>query len=513
MQYKQIRSLTVSLLSVILAAQAATTTLRAEDTNTVELIKQLQRRIEELEQKVKVLEHGKPSGEATNDVKAMQHIEALDQKVRMLEREKELQKEADEARALRAPKISIGENGFSFATADGDFALRLGGVLEVDSRTFFDNPATDGAGGLLLRRARPYLQGTVFRDFDFLFVPDFAPAAGPTIFDAFVNYHYSPALQLVAGKFKVPVGLEQLVQDRNVILNERSLATDLVPNRDLGFELHGDVLGGGLSYAAGVFNGTVDGGNSPNVDFADDLAFAGRLFVLPFVKSSVTALQKFGFGLSGSYESMAFRNTSGLPSNTGGTLPGYFTDGQEQFFAYNPADKAVVVATGQHSRLSPQGYYYLGPFGLMGEYVISDQQVARTVVAPFSSAHLWNTGWEVTGSWVLTGEHAAYNEVLTPRRPFNPANGTWGALQLVGRYMELNVDPAAFPSFSDPRTSAHGADAWSVGLNWYWNRNILWKVSFSHTWFEGGGGAGITAPATVTRKSENVLFTRLQLAF
>ena len=513
MQHKQIRSLAVPLLSVILGAQAATITLRAQDTNTVELIKQLQRRIDELEQKVKGLEQGKQSVETTNDLKATQHLEALDQKVQMLEREKELQQEADEARALEAPKISIGENGFSFATANGDFALRLGGVLQVDSRTFFDNPATDGAGGLLLRRARPYLGGTVFRDFDFLFVPDFAPASGPTIFDAFVNYHYSPALQLLAGKFKVPVGLEQLVLDRNIIFNERSLATDLVPNRDLGFALHGDLLGRILSYSAGVFNGTVDGGNSPNIDFADDVAFAGRLFVLPFVKSSVTALQNFGFGLSGSYESMSFPNTAGLPSNTGGTLPGYFTDGQEQFFAYNPADKAVVVAKGQHSRLSPQAYYYLGPFGLMGEYVISDQEVARTIVAPLSSAHLWNTGWEVTGSWVLTGEHASYNEDVTPRKPFNPGSGTWGALQLVGRYMELNVDPSAFPMFSDPLTSARSADAWSVGLNWYWNRNILWKVSFSHTWFEGGGGAGTTAPATVTRKSENVLFTRFQLVF
>ena len=513
MQHRNARYPTALLLSVILGALPATTTLRADDTNTVELIKQLQKRIEELEQKVKILEQGQQSGAATNDLKATQHIEALDQKVQMLEREKEFQQEADEARAIQAPKISIGEEGFSFATANGDFALRLGGVLQVDSRTFFDNPATDGAGGLLLRRARPYLQGTVFQDFDFLFVPDFAPTAGPTIFDAFVNYRYSPALQLLAGKFKVPVGLEQLILDRNVIFNERSLATDLVPNRDIGFALHGHLLGGGLRYAAGIFSGTVDGGNSPNADFADDVAFAGRLFVLPFVRSSVTVLQKFGFGLSGSYESLSIPNTSGLPSNTGGTLPGYFTDGQEQFFAYNPADKAVVVASGQHSRLSPQAYYYVGPFGLMGEYVISDQEVARTVVAPFSSAHLWNTGWEVTGSWVLTGEHASYNEDVTPRRPFNPVNGTWGALQLVGRYMELNVDPAAFPMFSDPLTSARSADAWSVGLNWYWNRNILWKVSFSHTWFEGGGGAGTTAPATVTRKSESVLFTRFQLAF
>ena len=479
----------------------------------MELIKQLQRRIEQLEQKVTRLEQGRPSAEATNSGATTQRLEALDQKVQMLEQDRQAEQEDKQARAEMAPLLSIGEDGFTLSSADKDFVLRLGGVLQLDTRTYFGNLATDGAGGFVLRRARMYYQGTVFRDFDFLFVPDFAPTTGPTIFDAFLNYHYSPALQVLAGKFKVPVGLEQLVQDRNILFNERSLATDLVPNRDVGVELHGDLFGGRLSYAAGVFNGTVDGGNSPNVDFADDLAFAGRLFVMPFVGCPVTALQKLGFGLSGSYESMAFPNTEALPSNTGGTLPGYFTDGQEQFFAYNPRSNAVVVASGQHSRLSPQAYYYIGPFGVMGEYVISDQEVARTVVGPFSSAHLWNTGWDVTASVFLTGEDAAYNHEVTPLRPFDPASGTWGALQLVGRFMVLDVDPAAFPLYSDPLTSARSASAWSVGINWYLNRNIEWKTSFSHTWFDGGGGPGTTAPATVTRKSENVLFTRLQIAF
>jgi hypothetical protein len=38
-------------------------------------------------------------------------------------------------------------------------------------------------------------------------------------------------------------------------------------------------------------------------------------------------------------------------------------------------------------------------------------------------------------------------------------------------------------------------------------------LSFSHTIFDGGGGPGTSAPATVTRKPENALFTRIQLAF
>jgi phosphate-selective porin OprO/OprP len=528
MKKRQTRLHHAVLIGALFGAQATTETLRAEgtnatglpspaigasDTNTLEIIKQLQRRIEELEHKVQTLERGKAPAEEPSEGKSKQQLQELDQQVKILQRQRELDQEEQEAKAKEAPRISIGGDGFSFASAKGDFAMQLKGVLQVDSRTFFDGSSAPVNDGLLLRRARPILQGTVFQDFDFLFVPDFAPSSGPTIYDAYANYRYSPALQFQAGKFKVPFGLEQLEQDRDILFNERSLATDLVPNRDVGFELHGDLFDGRASYAAGIFNGTTDGANSGNVDFADDRAFAGRLFFQPLRRSSAAVLRGFGFGLAGTYETMSTPNTAGLPSNTGGSLPGYFTDGQQQFFAYNPSDKAVVVAKDDHWRLSPQGYYYYGPFGLLGEYVISDQNVSRTVVAPFDSAHLRNTAWDVTASWVLTGEDAAFAGGVVPRRPFNPREGSWGALQLVGRYAELSLDRAAFPEFADPTTSAGSAAAWSVGLNWYLNRNVMVKTSFSHTHFDGGGGAGTSAPATVTRKDENVLFTRIQLAF
>ena len=528
MKTRQTRLNRAVLIGALVGVQATTATVRAEgtntaglppatigatDTNTLELIKQLQRRIEELEQKVKTLEGGKAPAEEPAGAKSKEQLQELDQKVKILERQRELDQEDQEARAKEAPRISIGGDGFSFGTAKGDFAVQLKGILQVDSRTFFDEPGIVGNDSMLLRRARPILQGTVFRDFDFLFVPDFAPSGGPTIFDAYLNYRYSPALQFQVGKFKVPFGLEQLMQDRDIMFNERSLATDLVPNRVVGFDLHGDLFDKRASYAAGIFNGTTDGGNSGNVDFADDRGFAGRLFFQPFRESTSTALQGFGFGLAGTYETMSAANTAGLPTSTGGSLPGYFTDGQQQFFAYNPADKAVVMAKDGHWRLSPQAYYYYGPFGLLGEYVISEQTVSRTGVAPLSSANLRNTAWGVTASWVLTGEDAAYSGGVVPRRPFNPREGHWGALQLVGRYAELQIDDAVFPEFADPATSARSAAAWSVGLNWYLNRNVMVKTSFSQTHFKGGGGAGTSAPATVTRQDENVLFTRIQLAF
>jgi phosphate-selective porin OprO and OprP len=144
---------------------------------------------------------------------------------------------------------------------------------------------------------------------------------------------------------------------------------------------------------------------------------------------------------------------------------------------------------------------------------ITDQEVTRSGVAPFNSAHLQNTAWEIIGSWVLTGEDAAYAGGVIPDRPFNPAAGGWGGWQLVARYAQLDIDHEAFPDFANPEIAAGSASAWSVGLNWYLNRNVRVNASFSHTHFNGGGGAGTSAPATVTRRDENVMFTRVQLAF
>jgi phosphate-selective porin OprO/OprP len=260
-----------------------------------------------------------------------------------------------------------------------------------------------------------------------------------------------------------------------------------------------------LNYAAGIFNGEGDGQkNSSNTGFQDNREFDGRVFVQPFKATSLTALQNFGVGVGGSWGQASITNTLGLPNTTGGSQPGFATDGQQQFFAYTNG----VMASHTHWRLSPQGYYYYGPFSLLGEYVISDQEVRNGT----RSADLRNTAWEISGGWVLTGENALFTGV-TPNHPFDPRNGQWGAVQLVARYAELDVDKDAFPVFANPKVSASSAQAWAVGLNWYLNRNIRVNASFSRTTFTGGGTPAGSAPGSVTSHPEEVFFTRVQLAF
>ena len=197
--------------------------------------------------------HADATTDAIQELK--QQIQQLDQKVRVLERQKELDTEAADAKAKDAPKITVGNAGLSAASGDSNFVFQLHGLLQVDNRTFFhdhDNhgKSIQGNDTFLLRRARPIFSGTVYKDFDFLFVPDFG-GSSVQIFDAYLNYRYAPWLQLRAGKFKVPVGLEQLQSDQFTFFNERALPTDLVPNRDIGFQLWGDVGDGRLELCRG----------------------------------------------------------------------------------------------------------------------------------------------------------------------------------------------------------------------------------------------------------------------
>ena len=494
-------------LATILGAQLTFNSLAADsitDTNRDADIEALKQQLRELGQKVAALESQRAADQQAVTNAPSGQIQALDQQVRILARERELDQDAAAAAAKAAPKLQVGPSGIIASSADSNFVFRLDGLIQVDSRTFFNDTAIKSNDGFLVRRARPIFQGTLYHDFDFKFVPDFGGST-VQIFDAYGNYRYAPWAQLRTGKFKTPEGLEQLQEDVNISFNERSLVTDLVPNRDVGLQLWGDIDGGVLSYAAGIFNGVGDAQNSSNAAFENEVEFAGRLFSLPFKNSDITALQGLGAGIAGTSQN-GTSNLKDLPSTTGGTLPGYTTDGQQQFFAYS----ATTVANGEHWRLSPQGYYYYGPLSLLGEYAISDQGVRNTTTKV--DAYLRNTAWEISGGWVLTGENATFNGV-TPLHPFSPHNGDWGAFQVVARYEQLDIDNAAFNGFASSATSASAARAWSTGLNLYLNKNIRVNASFSHTTFTGGGGTGITAPAIVTRQPENAFFTRVQLAF
>jgi phosphate-selective porin OprO/OprP len=184
-----------AVVAVSLAFSAAAADNTATNTTEAAEIEALKQEVQELSEKVRVLEQERAATPPVSASTNQEQIQALDQKVRIMERQRELDQEAAAAAAKTQPRLAVSQDGVTFASANTNFALSLHGVLQLDSRTFPDERGLNGNDGFILRRARPILSGTVFRDFDYLFVPDFGGNA-VQIFDAYVNYRNRPELQL-----------------------------------------------------------------------------------------------------------------------------------------------------------------------------------------------------------------------------------------------------------------------------------------------------------------------------
>lgn len=418
-------------------------------------------------------------------------LEELEKEVEQLKQERQ---QATVSAGKQRPAITI-QDDFSLATTDGQFRLGLRGYMQADGRVFINDNTDLNTDELLLRRVRPVLEGTVFRYFDFKLMPDFGQ--GKTVlFDAYADANYFREARLRIGKFKAPIGLERLQSARNLFFVERGLPNDLVPTRDIGVQLFGDVIGGTFSYALGIFNGSPDREN-PDSDTNDGKDFEGRIFAHPFKRTSLAPLKGLAFGAAGSYGRERGNSSSS-------DLPKYLSTGQATFFSYVSSSDPTknALAFGVHSRISPQGYYFWGPAGVMANYVASNQgAVLGTKRGRFN-----NAAWEVVGIFAVTGEPESYDSIV-PAQNFAPWENRWGGVELVARYGVLDIDSDAFAQgFADLTKSAREAQEWVVGANWHLNRSVKLVLDYANTDFKGGSSAG-------DRRSERAILTRLQLAF
>lgn len=423
-------------------------------------------------------------------------VQQLEQQLKVLARQLELKEEAATAAAPTTPKITVSDKGYTLASPDAANSIRLRGLVQLDNRLFFD----DGGGILnnafVLRRARIITEGVLAKNYGYQFVTEFG-GSSVSILDANLFVNLTKNLQLKAGKFKVPVGHELLQSDSWTFFNERSIVTNLVPNRDLGIQASGDVLGGRLSYAVGVFNGLPDAGSSTNTDFDEEKDVAARVTTTPFKNDSGSPLQGLTLAVAGSL---------GREKTAAGRTSGYRTDGQQTGFAYN----AAVVADGQIWRVSPQFDYRAGSLGLLGEYVKSVSNLRPTATGP--KTELTNTAWQLAAGYVLTGEDSSYNGVV-PRTNFDLGAGTWGAFEVVARYSKLNVDDATFPTFASAASNASEFKSLGLGLNWYLSKAAMLKIDYYQTDFGFSPLAPAVPTAAVLRQDEKAFITRFQLTF
>lgn len=423
-----------------------------------------------------------------------QRIADLEQQLSILKRQYEIDKEESSKKIKEAPVVTASaKDGFNIKAADDSYKLKLSGYTQADARIFTDNKKDTGTTDtFLVRTARLVFSGSLAGLAEFYISPEFA-GSSVNLPDAYIDLKLWSAFKVRGGKFKAPFGLERLQSTTALTFAELGLPGNLAPNRDVGFQVFGDLFKDRVNYAVGVFNGIQDGGTSVT-DTNNDKEVVARVFAQPFKNSDVLALRGLGAGGAVSY---------GHREDANSNLPSYKTAGQATFFSYGSG----VSADGPQIRYSPQLYYFYNSFGFLSEYIVSEGEFVKTSSGSINRNKFKNNGWQVAASFVLSGEDASYKGVI-PLHPFSIKDKQWGAFEVTGRYSTLDIDDKAFSSgFVSLATSASEANAFTLGLNWYLNRNVKCVLNYEQTKFKGGAANGGDRP------TENLILSRLQLQF
>jgi phosphate-selective porin OprO/OprP len=185
----------------------------------------------------------------------------------------------------------------------------------------------------------------------------------------------------------------------------------------------------------------------------------------------------------------------------GEARPSFKTFGQNSFFPF----ASGVTEAGHRTRLAPQAYYYLGPFGVLAEYGLTEEGLQKGAVR----RNIAFRAWQVQASFLLTGEKKGFTSP-TPKKNFDPHNHGWGAVELAVRVGDFSAEPGIYNyGFASAATTPRHAHEWVGGVNWYLNRLFRTTLDYGHTNF--GGGATVAAGGN--RPAERVLILRFQINF
>lgn len=283
---------------------------------------------------------------------------------------------------------------------------------------------------------------------------------GMTLFDYRLDIPLPGWTTLSVGKQKEPISMERIISLTFIGMQERSSAADaLLPSRNVGFVLSGTGIGKRMTWAGGVFNDWFDAGQS----FSSGAnQFAGRLTALAMKSEDESGLVHVGAGVR-------------------------LTDAKEPIrYATEPEfeQAPLFVDTGEldaenawtfNAELSLRR----GPIWLHGEYLRTELDAPALLDPSFS-------GYNVTGTWALTGEMRRYikeNGTFSPL-PVSKSvyRGGWGAWEVAARWSDLDLTGGSVDG-GQMRIA-------SLGLNWWLSPVFYVGVNYRHIRLDRFGMVG-----------------------
>jgi len=392
-----------------------------------------------------------------------------------------------------------------------DFAAKL----QEDARDPGDDPT--GFNTWQLHRARAGVDGEVFRKIQFSIEREFSenlindPTKKSTKSqwkDVYVEANLANAIQIRAGKFKVPYGLDQTSNESNLDFVFRSLGGDyLSPGRDIGGMVHGRFFKRGLNYWAGGFKH--DGENSrsgnPRPELRKirgaDTTFAGRVTAAVFRKARLGFLHDAEVG--GSFASSQLSDNGFTPNG----LRGRTVMSQYTFFE-------GVFVKGTRSRYGAEFDVTHGRFGGRAEYMLATDTRHDQGIGDQDLSNVRGKAWYVLGTWVLTGER---KDRPVEARKGGVGRGGYGALELTARFDTLRFDSKEGQDtpFANPRAETilpNGDKVFTGGFTYYANGWSKIQGNAIHETIEDLRRSPTPAGASTPTSKSWSLVLRLQLA-
>jgi len=422
----------------------------------------------------------------------------------------------------------------AFATADGRFTANIRAIVMFDAGKYLQKsnlPSTtvgrDLNDGTNFRRARFGIDGKLFRDFDYALIYEFGGSGGEDaghIQEAWVQYSALKPWKIRLGAFEPNIGLAAAVSTSQMPILERPAPAEVARNVAAGdsrsaLQVFGNgLIGEGDSGVAarwflstaltGNTVGTINSTGGATAQPSDEQqAWIGRVAIAPLSSTDWQA----HLGLNAQY--VFHPNDAGL-----GTSPRYPVQLRDRPELRLDATRLVDTGAIDARHVNVIG----AEAGLTVQNVLIESEYFRyNIDRRLSAAQVGFaipkfSGWYVQGAWVLTGEPRPYNPAEArfdaPKMAynFNPEAGTWGTIELVARYSDLDLNFHAGATGSTALSDAiRGGEQKisTLGMNWYLNPAIRLMLDYQHVDVSRLNAAGLAIGQTYNAVAARAQFT------
>ena len=295
---------------------------------------------------------------------------------------------------------------------------------------------------------------------------DTTEADGLTLYDYRLDIPLGNQGTLSVGKQKEPISMDRIMGMLFEPMQERGSMSDaMMPSRNVGVVYNNTLASERVSYAGGVFNDWFDAGEKLS-DSSTELI--GRVTGLPLLSADESSLIHLGLGVrhTNAKAGIQYRGPPEFHFSPDFVDTGLFD-----------ADSAITYDVELSARS--------GPIWLASEFV-------TTAVSAPAAGDPTFFGYQVTASWIVTGEMRGYNtrsgifNRVPVARPVT--QGGWGAWELAVRWSSLDLTDGAI----------EGGDMQilSLGVNWWLARAANVNVNFRNVNLDRFGVRGNTKGLT-----------------